>query len=136
MDGIEVYVGSMGSGVQWDPVTENHLVPVYREMCKYTIIPRLPGPIEPTYTSNPAPPRPCLLREPLHLGIRLLPRGCLLLQLFRHKVTILELSLDVMAEQAQNKPRFKLKALLSYSQSKFETGRFQAGFELARPLPP
>ena len=31
-------MGSMGLGVQWDPVTENHVVPVHREMCKYTII--------------------------------------------------------------------------------------------------
>ena len=29
--------------------------------------------------------------------------------------------------------RFKLKALLCFSQSKFETGRFQAGVELAPP---
>ena len=45
-------MGSMGLGVQWDPVTENHVVPVHREMCKYTSIPSSPGPIEPTYTST------------------------------------------------------------------------------------
>ena len=43
----------MGPGVQWDSVTENRVVPVRRIMCKYTTIPSLPGPIEPTYTSTP-----------------------------------------------------------------------------------
>ena len=35
--GVEVYVGSMGHGVQWDTVTEYHVAPVHRaNMCKYT----------------------------------------------------------------------------------------------------
>ena len=46
-------MGSMGPGVQWDPVTENHVVPVHREMCKYTIIPSSPGPIEHRVPLNP-----------------------------------------------------------------------------------
>ena len=52
----EVYVGSMGPGLQWDPVTENHVVPVHRKMCKYTIIPRSPGPIEHRVPLNPRIP--------------------------------------------------------------------------------
>ena len=49
-------MGSMGPGVQWDPVTENHVVPVHREMCKYTIIPSSPGPIEHQVPLNPRIP--------------------------------------------------------------------------------
>ena len=39
-----------------DPVTENHVVPVHREMCKYTIIPSSPGPIENRVPLNPRIP--------------------------------------------------------------------------------
>ena len=46
----------MGPGVQWDPVTEKHAVPVHREMCEYTIIPSLPGPIEHQVPLNPRIP--------------------------------------------------------------------------------
>ena len=53
---IEVYVSSMGPGVQWGPVTENHVVLVHRTMCKYTIIPSLPGPIEHRIPVNPRIP--------------------------------------------------------------------------------
>ena len=48
----EVFVGSVGHGVQWDRVTEYHVVPVHRAMCKYTIIPSSPCPTEPTHTSH------------------------------------------------------------------------------------
>ena len=50
---LEVCVVSVGLGVQWDMVTEYHLVPVHRVMCKYTIIPsslcptELRGPLNP-----------------------------------------------------------------------------------------
>ena len=57
---LDVYVGSMGPGVQWDLVPENHVVPVHREMCKYVIIPSSPGPIEHQVPLNP--------RIPLHQG--------------------------------------------------------------------
>ena len=50
---VEVYVGSTGPGVQWDPVTENRVVPVHREICKYTIILSSPGPIEHRVPLNP-----------------------------------------------------------------------------------
>ena len=53
-----IRTNSMGLGVQWDPVTENHVVPVHCEMCKYTIIPSSPGPIEHRVPLNP--------RVPLH----------------------------------------------------------------------
>ena len=44
---MEVYVGSVGHGVQWDTaVIEYHVVPVHRKMCKYTIIPSSPCPTE------------------------------------------------------------------------------------------
>ena len=41
---------------KWDPVTENHVVPVHREMCKYTIIPSSPRPIEHRVPLNPRIP--------------------------------------------------------------------------------
>ena len=57
---VEVYVGStMGPGVQWDTVTENHVVPVHHKMSKYTIIPSSPGPIvEHQVPLNPRIPLP------------------------------------------------------------------------------
>ena len=53
---IEVHVGSMGLEVIMGPVTENHVVPVHREMCEYTIIPSSPGPIEHLVPLNPRIP--------------------------------------------------------------------------------
>ena len=41
-------MGSVGRGVQWDTVTEYHVVPVHCGMCKYTIIPSSPRPSRPT----------------------------------------------------------------------------------------
>ena len=35
---LRYVVGSVGRGVQWDAVTEYHVVPVHHAMCKYTII--------------------------------------------------------------------------------------------------
>ena len=54
---VEVhYVGSVGHGVQWDMITEYHLVPVHRVMCKYTIIPSSPCPTEHRVPLNPRIP--------------------------------------------------------------------------------
>ena len=36
--GLEVYVGSVGHGVQWDTVNEYHVVPVHHAICEYTTI--------------------------------------------------------------------------------------------------
>ena len=44
---------SVGHGVQWDTVTEYHVVPVHRAMCEYTIIPSSPCPTE--HRSHPSP---------------------------------------------------------------------------------
>ena len=63
---LEVYVGSVGPGVQWDPVTENHVVPVLRQMCKYTIIPCSSGPIEHRVPLNPRIPLVVYIGAPLN----------------------------------------------------------------------
>ena len=41
--GLELFVGSVGRGVQWDTVTEYHVVPVHRAIRKYAIIPSSPS---------------------------------------------------------------------------------------------
>ena len=82
VDGIEVYAGSVGHGVQWDTVTEYHVVPVHRTMCKYTIIPSSPCPTEQRVPLNPRIPliRPPALPlpdpPPLRLVRRATGRGC------------------------------------------------------------
>ena len=53
---LEVYVGSVGHGVQWDIVTEYHVVPVHRSMCKYTIILSSPCATEHRVPLNPSIP--------------------------------------------------------------------------------
>ena len=46
-------MGSVGHGVQWDTITEYHVVPVHREFCEYTIIPSSPCPTEYRVPLNP-----------------------------------------------------------------------------------
>ena len=53
---IEVYVASVGHGVQWDTVTEYHVVPVHRAMCKCTVIPCSSCPTEHRVPLNPRIP--------------------------------------------------------------------------------
>ena len=53
---LEVYVGSVGHGVQWDAVTEYHSVPVHRaNVCASTpfFIPSSPRPTEHRVPLNP-----------------------------------------------------------------------------------
>ena len=54
--GVDVYVSSVGHGVQWDTVTEHHIVLVHCAMRQYTIILISPCPTEHRVPLNPRMP--------------------------------------------------------------------------------
>ena len=70
-------MGPVGHVVQWDMVTEYHVVPVHRTMCKYTIIPSSPDLFESL--------------APLQLGM---------LETFKANVTLVTLKVGLVEVQA------------------------------------